>query len=571
VLVEAIKKQVKEWLESSLHNRVYIIPEQDKNPSQVQPHRIIDVKSGSKPKVRLPENSHIITVFDQEGVDGRLLILGQPGAGKTTMLLELAKKLVERAENDLNKPIPILLSLSSWRNDYQSIKDWIVAELNSRKYYKVPKDIAKQWLEDGEIIPLLDGLDELATERQESCVQKLNEFLLPGNWSCPLVVCSRIEEYQLYSTQLALNTSLELQPFSDEQVQEYLRRTGNHQLGDSIRDDSALSELAKTPLLLNIIVSSCQKLSLDKWQILESSEERIDYLLSTYVEEMLEREYDGKSHSDEKQTKRWLGWLAGKLLEKNETEFFIENMQLSLLNKDYPKRKTYKIIVTLIFISIILPIFIVSGVLNNRLMYGVISGIFVGLILGVIVSRLSQINTIENLNFSWNKFKQNPSKDIITGFVVGLLVWLSEGQKIKGFFLGPILWLIIRIIEAFYSSEIEVKLVANQGIKRSATNACFIGLVGGLISGLSLGFVDELIIGVTSGLCFGLFFGLISGGITCIQHLSLRLILCFNKQIPWNYARFLDYATDRLFLQRVGGGYRFMHDLLRQHFAENYR
>jgi predicted NACHT family NTPase len=78
-------------------------------------------------------------VFDQEGVEGRLLILGKPGAGKTTMLLELAKELVQRAEQDLSEPVPILLSLSSWQNDQQSITDWIVAELNSGKYYKVVK------------------------------------------------------------------------------------------------------------------------------------------------------------------------------------------------------------------------------------------------------------------------------------------------------------------------------------------------------------------------------------------------------------------------------------------------
>jgi predicted NACHT family NTPase len=92
VLLKAIKMEVETRLESSLHNRVYIIPSQDKNPNQVEHPWSIDVKSGSKPKVRLPQNTHIITVFDQEGVEGRLLILGQPGAGKTTMLLELAQK-----------------------------------------------------------------------------------------------------------------------------------------------------------------------------------------------------------------------------------------------------------------------------------------------------------------------------------------------------------------------------------------------------------------------------------------------------------------------------------------------
>jgi len=50
-------------------------------------------------------------------------------------------------------------------------------------------------------------------------------------------------------------------------------------------------------------------------------------------------------------------------------------------------------------------------------------------------------------------------------------------------------------------------------------------------------------------------------------HFSLRLILYRNGSIPWNYARFLDYCTKRLFLQRVGGRYRFIHRLLQEHFA----
>ncbi|NES00829.1 MAG: hypothetical protein F6J86_44840, partial [Symploca sp. SIO1B1] len=157
------------------------------------------------------------------------------------------------------------------------------------EYHNVRKDIAKQWLEEGEIIPLLDGLDELAAGRQESCVKKLNEFLQPGNWLSPLVVCSRIEEYQLYSTQLALNTSVELQPFTDEQIQDYLKSTKNEQLWGSIKDDLELKKLAQKPLLLNIIVLSSQELSMAKWQEFKSSEERLDYLLSAYVKQMLER------------------------------------------------------------------------------------------------------------------------------------------------------------------------------------------------------------------------------------------------------------------------------------------
>lgn len=41
-----------------------------------------------------------------------------------------------------------------------------------------------------------------------------------------------------------------------------------------------------------------------------------------------------------------------------------------------------------------------------------------------------------------------------------------------------------------------------------------------------------------------------------------------NGNIPWDYARFLDYATELGFLQKVGNGYIFIHHLLLLHFAE---
>ena len=82
------------------------------------------------------------------------------------------------------------------------------------------------------------------------------------------------------------------------------------------------------------------------------------------------------------------------------------------------------------------------------------------------------------------------------------------------------------------------------------------------------------LIGLNSLLFFilgvGIAIGVIESGMSAIQHFSLRIVLWFSGYIPWNYARFLDYATNRLFLQRVGGEYRFIHRLLQEHFAQMY-
>jgi hypothetical protein len=65
----------------------------------------------------------------------------------------------------------------------------------------------------------------------------------------------------------------------------------------------------------------------------------------------------------------------------------------------------------------------------------------------------------------------------------------------------------------------------------------------------------------------GLVLGLMLGGLACVRHFTLRLMLYHLRYSPWNYARFLDCATEQLFLQKVGGGYIFIHRMLLEHFA----
>ena len=74
---------------------------------------------------------------------------------------------------------------------------------------------------------------------------------------------------------------------------------------------------------------------------------------------------------------------------------------------------------------------------------------------------------------------------------------------------------------------------------------------------------------LAQGAALGLIFGAGAGGLSeAIAHLSLRFTLWKFGYSPWNYSKFLKHCTRLGFLQRVGGGYRFTHALLREHFAE---
>jgi hypothetical protein len=59
-----------------------------------------------------------------------------------------------------------------------------------------------------------------------------------------------------------------------------------------------------------------------------------------------------------------------------------------------------------------------------------------------------------------------------------------------------------------------------------------------------------------------------NGGRANLQHLVLRLILWRNDLAHLRYVRFLDYAAERIFLRKVGGGYIFVHRLLQDYFAD---
>ncbi|MBN3907091.1 MAG: hypothetical protein HWQ35_11165 [Nostoc sp. NMS1] len=126
----------------------------------------------------------------------------------------------------------------------------------------------------------------------------------------------------------------------------------------------------------------------------------------------------------------------------------------------------------------------------------------------------------------------------------------------------------------FDKPDIERQINFNQGIRQSIITAglvavftCFSFVIPFWINKVwKTSIITELVLIV--GLLFGVFRWQATGGLFCIQHFSLRLVLYFNGYIPWNYARFLDYCTERMLLQRVGGRYRFIHKLLQDHFAQ---
>ncbi|MBD2036871.1 hypothetical protein H6F76_17825 [Leptolyngbya sp. FACHB-321] len=581
LLLQAVKQEVISRLDQSLHNAVFINLGKQSQPQQIKPPWDAEIKIGSKSPEPLPTETTILEVFDRPGIDGRLLILGEPGAGKTTTMLDLAKALCDRAEQDTNAFIPILLNLSSWKDPRQTMTAWLVEELRSK--YGVRKDIGKQWLADRQLLPLLDELDEVKPEHQEGCVQAINRWLESEDRPLSLVVCCRREEYEKVvrgqwqveaeeapdEIRMHLNGAILLQTLTDEQIQAYLTAANQLELWQMLRQDEALWELIRTPLWLSITLLAYEGLSLNQWQQTASTEQRLALLLNAYIERMLHKEPNSRTYAKRKlptvkQTRRWLVSLAQQQQQQSQTEFLIERMQPLMLSKGGLWK--YQLLLGLIHGLLVGSLFgilcgLVIGLING-LCYGLKVWFFVGLLVGLGNGLNSTIQPIDRLKWSWKNF--------VGGLLIGLSCGVFYGLVIRsvfepifgqpfgllvGLLVGLSNGLLVVFLFGLRGEAVDVKSSPNQGIKRSTVSFVIVWLTFALLGGLG------------QGLFVGLFVGLGLGGEACIQHSVLRLVLYQNKVIPWNYARFLDYCTERLFLQRVGGRYRFIHKSLQEHFA----
>ncbi|MBD2039840.1 NACHT domain-containing protein [Microcoleus sp. FACHB-672] len=567
LLVE-VKNEVESRLKQSLHQTLLLKSQQE----QLQPSpRLwdVEVKIGTQPSVRLLPGKEIIELFDLPSVAGKLLILGAPGSGKTTTLLELATELITRALNDAREPMPVLLNLCSWKEDRRTLAEWLVEELQAK--YGIQAEIAQQWLATGQLLPLLDGLDELRSEWQKPCVLEINQFLLDYQPD-RLVVCSGLAEYANCKTLLQVNGAIYLLPLSEAQVQNYLWSLGSHQLWQSVQNDPNLLKWAKTPLFLNIIALAAEEIWLDEWQARPSDESRCRYLLDAYIRRQLKQElnYPGESAGKPptpEQTRHWLSWLSKWLKRSTNDEFAIENMQPAWLPTAI-HQWSYRLGVGLI-------VGLIGGV-SCGLSFGPLAGLIGCLFFGLLGGLSFKIAPAEPLNWSWEK----ASKGLVIGMILGLLAGLAGGlflaimgELVGGFFgvvraiIGGLIGgLIFGSSQGLNDPEIKPKTSPNQGIWHSVSTAGLFTLMSAVSFGVSFGLMGGLITGL-GGLGFGILAGLACGGIACLQHFTLRLILWAHGYAPWNYARFLQYANSLGFVQQIGGRYRFPHELLRTHFA----
>lgn len=256
-LLENIRKEVDSRIKLALIDDKRVDIRKSSMSTLIRQPQIEKVKFTVKNNTRFL-NASIVDIFNS--INGRLLILGEPGSGKTTELLLLTERLIYSAEMSVEEPIPIIFELSSW-NDKDTIGSWLEGQL--KLMYPFLGNRANSLMNEYKIIPLLDGLDELNPKLQTKCIQAINRFF--RNKLCPqhVVICCRYEAYKRAVSDkvgklrkqnlLRLDEAILLKKLSREQVRQYLSSTNQPEIWKLAEEDKELISLLQVPLFLSML------------------------------------------------------------------------------------------------------------------------------------------------------------------------------------------------------------------------------------------------------------------------------------------------------------------------------
>jgi hypothetical protein len=420
----------------------------------------------------------------------------------------------------------------------------------------------------------LDGLDEVRQESRAKCVEAINAFRKDHGLTS-ITVCSRSQDYADLKPKLAFEGAIEVQPLTQKQITEFFNRFGKEMVGikQVLQKDSALREMAETPLFLGIMILAYRdKQDVEIWVSKKDEKAQRRHLFDTYIERMFERPRIKKMVFKKQDVLHWLSWLSHQMIITNHSFYTFEDMQSNWLGAKQLELK-YRLM-----------IFVCRAILIGSLFsaWGTdpFFGFSTGLISSLVISGLydgSEIKLVEVINWSWKKFTSIFIIGIIFGGCFGWLLGKDEffgmfplgTRMFLGFGTGIISGLFFGVINSVRTVPLAQTVYVGQKIYSSIRNSSFIFILTGLIISIGFGLIANLK-GILPGLVVGIICGLYFGGFSIIKHYLLRLTIYLNDLLPWKLVPFLDHCVDLIFLRRVGGGYIFVHRLLMEHFAEMY-
>src|SRR5215216_5405763 len=314
----------------------------------------------------------------------RMLIVGEPGSGKTMA----AYSLIEYLDKSADERTLLLVNLSAWEAQ-ENFEAFLVDYLCSSVGYEVPeRAVARAFIRSDRYALILDGLDEIPLRLRAHFSERLDEFVRGLAGEVGVVVTCRTQEYEEFLAAhpegLGLVQAVEILPLTSEQLDsafdELTQRDKDWETFLSQRHLTAykrVRHLLSNPLFLNLAVVG----HLSPEQLLDSTtteQDLRDLVLESYLDSTLadQRPYEPQD------ARRYLSWIARFLNGDEISPFGLKTsdytvFDLADLTPPQPPRR-YRLVEGLV-------IGLVMGLVGN-LVGGLVFGLFAGLVLGLVLA-----------------------------------------------------------------------------------------------------------------------------------------------------------------------------------------
>ncbi|WP_187438295.1 NACHT domain-containing protein [Actinomadura decatromicini] len=517
----------------------------------------------------------------------RLVIVGGPGSGKTTLAVQLVRELLDHPNPD--DPVPVLVSIADWDTErFPRLQGWLAARLTetypSLRAPQYGTDAPVQLVQRAHVLPVLDGLDEIPAQARTNVIAALNRSLADHD---QLILTSRTREYTDATLARDVVTSaavIQPQPLTADTAADHLDSClppipppGWADTLHQIRTGGAphLTSFVSNPLGLWLLRTTHITTRIDPTPLTDPTRYPTPQHLQAHLFDQLIPAlihtrppstdpadlFRLRHRHDPDHATRWLGYLA-HLLDTVPTR------DLAWWRLAATSHTPISRLARLAF-------GIATGIAFGctfEIVFGLISGIVFGLVSAIGIG----IGAHE-----WAQETPGYARLEITGRK-GLLVRRLAAGLAAGFAAGP--WAVL----AFgLSAWVETPAATGRANTPVATwradralhllRACTFGLAGGLTFGLwfrpEFGFehLGGFAGGLGAGVAAGLTLGLASGKHHAwLAYLIATCWLARQHRLPRSLMAFLDDAHRLGLLRTVGPVYQFRHAEFHDHLAATY-
>ena len=191
-----------------------------------------------------------------------LMVLGAPGSGKSTFLRKMGLEALKGKKGGFKKHrcIPVLLELKRFTEAKVDLKKLITTEFQVCGF---PNDerFAQKALEQGKLLILLDGLDEVPSVNRDNVIESIQDFVDQYDKNRYITSCRTAVSHR----NLRRFTDVTVAEFDDNQIQQFISNWFKSEVdwesGTAERcwkllqqsENAAAKELAHTPLLLTFL------------------------------------------------------------------------------------------------------------------------------------------------------------------------------------------------------------------------------------------------------------------------------------------------------------------------------